>query len=144
VRRTLRTRLPLLSGRQQARLTAVFDDDNHLEVAVTWNFYQKIIAAYAHPDRRSGKTMMTRIINSLRRGVPASLAELAQLGRTLWRRRDDVLAYFDHRASNGPTEAINGRLEALRRNALGFRNLTHYRIRSLLHCGNLTQRINAL
>jgi hypothetical protein len=31
-----------------------------------------------------------------------------------------------------PTEAINGRLEALRRNALGFRNLTQYRWRSLL------------
>ena len=44
---------------------------------------------------------------------------------------------FDHRASNGPTEAINGRLEALRRNALGFRNLLNYRIRSLLHCGAL-------
>ncbi|WP_231752531.1 transposase, partial [Mycobacterium gordonae] len=56
----------------------------------------------------------------------------------------DVLAYFDHHASNGPTEAINGRLEALRRNALGFRNLTHYRIRSLLHCGNLAQQIDAL
>jgi len=53
-------------------------------------------------------------------------------------------AYFDHHASNGPTEAINGRLEALRRNALGFRNLTHYRIRSLLHCGNLGGQINAL
>jgi transposase len=47
------------------------------------------------------------------------------------------LAFFDH-ASNGPTEAINGRLEALRRNALGFRNLTHYRIRSLLHSGDST------
>ena len=35
------------------------------------------------------------------------------------------------------TEAINGRLEALRRNALGFRNLINYRIRSLLHCGAL-------
>ena len=33
---------------------------------------------------------------------------------------------FDHHTSNGRTEAINGRLEALRRNALGFRNLTHY------------------
>jgi len=43
-----------------------------------------------------------------------------------------------------PTEAINGRLEALRRNALGFRNLTHYRLRSLLHCGNLIQQIDAL
>jgi transposase len=60
------------------------------------------------------------------------------------RHRHDVLAYFDHHASNGPTEAINGRLEALRRNALGFRNLTHYRLRSLLHCGNLVQQIDAL
>lgn len=144
VRRTLRTRLPLLSTRQQARLTAVFADDNHLSVVVTWSVYQRIIAAYCQPDRRRGRTMLAAIINSLRRGVPTGLEELAQLGRTLHRRRHDVLAYFDHHASNGPTEAINGRLEALRRNALGFRNLTHYRIRSLLHCGNLTRQIDAL
>ena len=111
---------------------------------MTWSVYQRLIAAYSQPDRRRGKTMMTAIIDSLRRGVPAGLEELAQLGRTLHRRRADVLAYFDHHASNGPTEAINGRLEALRRNALGFRNLTHYRLRSLLHCGNLAQQINAL
>jgi transposase len=60
---------------------------------------------------------MTSIITALRSGVPAALEELAQLGRTLYRRRADILAYFEHRASNGPTEAINGRLEALRRNA---------------------------
>jgi transposase len=144
VRRTLRTRFPLLSGRQQARLTTVFADDNHLAVLVTWSIYQRLIAAYSHPDRRRGKTMLAAIIDSLRRGVPAGLEELAQLGRTLHRRRADVLAYFDHHVSNGPTEAINGRLEALRRNAVGFRNLTHYRLRSLLHCGNLIQQINAL
>jgi transposase len=144
VRRTLRTRYPLLNTRQKARLEAVFADENHLAVELCWGFYQRLIAAYAHPDRRRGKTMMTAIIDALRTGVPAVLEELAQLGRTLHRRRHDVLAYFDHHASNGPTEAINGRLEALRRNALGFRNLTHYRIRSLLHCGNLAHRINAL
>ena len=77
------------------------------------------------------------MIDSLRAAVPAGLDELATLGRTLQRRRDDVLAYFTHRASNGPTEAINGRLEALRRNALGFRNPLNYWIRSLLHCGRL-------
>ena len=55
-----------------------------------------------------------------------------------------MLAYFHDHASNGPAEATNGRLESLRRNALGFRNLTHYRIRSLLHCGRLAQLINAL
>lgn len=41
-------------------------------------------------------------------------------------------------------EAINGRLEALRRNALGFRNLIHYRYRSLLHSGQLTTALDAL
>ena len=111
---------------------------------MTWSVYQRIIAAYSQPDRRRGKSMMTALINSLRRGVPPGLEELSQLGRTLWRRRADVLAFFDHHTSNGPTEAINGRLEALRRNALGFRNLTHYRLRSLLHCGNLIQQIDAL
>jgi transposase len=143
-RRTLRTRYPLLRSRQKARLEAVFADDNHLAVLVTWSVYQRLIAAYSQPDRRRAKTMMTTLIDSLRHGLPAGLEELAQLGRTLWRRRADVLAYFDHHASNGPTEAINGRLEALRRNALGFRNLTHYRIRSLLHCGNLARQIDAL
>jgi hypothetical protein len=38
-----------------------------------------------------------------------------------------------------PTEAINRRLQALRRNALGFRNVTHYRWRSPLHSGALHQ-----
>jgi transposase len=105
--------------------------------------YQKIIAAYADPNRRRGKRVLAAVIDSIRRGVPAGLEEIAQLGRTLWRRRHDILAFFDH-ASNGPTEAINGRLEALRRNALGFRNLTHYRIRSLLHSGALHALVNAL
>ncbi|MGZ6772762.1 MAG: transposase [Ilumatobacteraceae bacterium] len=50
------------------------------------------------------------VISSICRGVAAALEEIAQLGRTLWRRRDDILAFFDHHASNGPTEAINGRL----------------------------------
>ena len=132
------------SARQQTRLTTAFADEAHLAVLVTWSVHQRLIGAYSQPDRRRAKTMMTTLIDSLRRGVPRGLEELAQLGRTLHRRHADVLAYFDRHASNGPTEAINGRLEALRRNALGFRNLTHYRNRSLLHCGNVTQAINAL
>nr|WP_268876072.1 hypothetical protein [Corynebacterium liangguodongii] len=44
---------------------------------------------------------MERIINTLCKGVPKGLEELAQLGRTLWRRREGVLAYFDIGASSG-------------------------------------------
>jgi transposase len=137
VRRTLRTRDGLLTARQWARIGAVFADDAHAAVETTWCAYQQMIDAYAERDPQRGKTLLSTVIDLLRSALPAGLEELAQLGRTLHRRRDDVLAYFDHRASNGPTEAINGRLEALRRNALGFRNMINYRIRSLLHCGAL-------
>jgi transposase len=144
IRRIARTRMHLLSTRQYQRLTRILDTDEHLAVKVAYVIYQKIIAAYADPNRRRGKNAVGTLIESIRRGVPAGLEDIAQLGRTLWRRRDDILAFFDHHASNGPTEAINGRLEALRRNALGFRNLTHYRWRSLLHSGALHSLVSAL
>jgi transposase len=79
VRRTLRTRFPLLTSGQRARLEAVFAADDHLAIMVTWSVYQRIIAAYGHPDPRRGKTMMTAIIDALRRGVPAVPAVLDEL-----------------------------------------------------------------
>ena len=68
--------------------------------------------------------------------VPRDLTELITLRRTVKRRAGDIPAYFDHpHTSNGPTEVINGRLEDLRRSALGFRNLTHFITRALLETG---------
>ena len=65
------------------------------------------------------------------------------LGRTMKKRAADVLAYFDRPGtSNGPTEALNGRLEHLRGIALGFRNLTHYITRSLLETGGFRPRLH--
>ena len=54
------------------------------------------------------------MINALRKALPKGQEELAQLVRTLWRRREDILAFFDVGASNGPVEAINRCLEHLR------------------------------
>ena len=55
VRRTLRTRTALLTNRQRARLEAVFADEAHVAVEVTWLVYQQIITAYAHPDPRAAR-----------------------------------------------------------------------------------------
>lgn len=144
-RRALLTRTNYLTDRQKQRLNLLWDtDDDYVALQVTWEFYQETIAAYSHPRRTEGKKLMKRLINTLRKGLPKGLEELAQLGRTLWRRRDDILAYFDIGASNGPVEAVNGRLEHLRGIALGFRNLDHYILRSLIHSGQLQDRINAL
>jgi transposase len=143
IRRVLRTGTDLLTELQRGRLDRVFAADEHVEVEVTWSVYQQMITAYRSPDKARGKQLMQKIITSLASGVPAALTELVTLGRTLNRRAGDVLAYFDRPGtSNGPTEAINGRLEHLRGSALGFRNLTHYIARSLLETGGFKQRLH--
>ena len=102
-----------------------------------------MIAAYRDPDRTRAKTAMTAVIKSISSGIPAALTELRRLGRTLNQRAGDILAYFDRPGtSNGPTEALNGRLEHLRGSALGFRNLTNYIARSLLETGGFRRRLH--
>lgn len=142
-RRTLHTGAGLLTDKQRERLTALFATDDHVQVEATWGIYQQMVAAYREPDRALGKTMMQKLIGSLSSAVPGVLTELTTLGRTLKKRAADILAYFDRPGtSNGPTEAINGRLEHLRGSALGFRNLTHYIARALLESGGFRPRLH--
>lgn len=145
-RRTLLTRRSLLNKRGTDRLERLWaEHDDHVALEVTYLVYQDVIDAYQHPDPKAGRRLMQTLIDQLRRGLPRGLAELAQLGRTLWRKRSQVLAFFDRGGvSNGPVEAINGRLEHLRGIGLGFRNFEHYVLRCLLHSGQLSSRVNAL
>jgi transposase len=143
-RRTLHTGTGLLTDKQQDRLQRLFTDDAHVQVEVTWSVYQRMITAYRDSDRAQGRQQMQKLIDTLSHGVPAALRELVTLGRALRRRRaGDVPAYFDRPgSSNGPTEAINGRLAHLRGSALGFRNLTNYIARSLLETGGFRPRLH--
>ncbi len=142
-RRTLHTGADLLTEKQRQRLHTLFESDVHVEVEATWGTYQQMIAAYREPDRQRGKELMVKLIDALSHGVPATLTELVTLGQTLKKRAVDVLAYFDRPGtSNGPTEAINGRLEHLRGSALGFRNLTNYIARSLLETGGFRPQLH--
>ena len=142
-RRTLHTGEGLLTDKQRNRLVALFTSDVHVEVEATWGIYQRMISAYREPDKTKGRALMVKLIGSVSHSVPAQLVEITTLGRTLKRRAADVLAYFDRPGtSNGPTEAINGRLEHLRGSALGFRNLTNYIARSLLETGGFRPRLH--
>ena len=119
-RRTLHTGADLLTDRQKQRITALFATEEHAAVEATWGVYQRMVAAYRDPDRGRGRTPSWRLIDTVSHGVPGALREIITLGRTLKKRAGDILAYFDRPGTtNGPTEAINGRLEHLRGSALG-------------------------
>ena len=142
-RRTLHTGAGLLTDKQQTRLQELFVLEEHVPVEATWGIYQRMIAAYREKDRSLGRAAMEALIDAVSQDVPAGLDELRKLGRTLKARATDVLTYFERPGtSNGPTEAINGRLEHLRGSALGFRNLTNYIARSLLESGGFRPQLH--
>lgn len=102
-RRTLLTGASLLTEKQQARMAALFDDDQHAEVQATWSVYQNMITAYRENDRGLGKYFLQHTIDRISSGVPTGLVEIRKLARTLKKRAADVLGYFDRpRTSNGP------------------------------------------
>ena len=91
---------------------ALFADDRHAAVQASWGVYQRLIQAYRTEEAGLGKYLMQRLISSLKQAVPEGLEEIQALARTLISPGQDILAYFDRpRTSNGPIEAINGRLK---------------------------------
>lgn len=144
LRRTLLTRIAYLSDTSKKQLARLFADERHLEVDCSWSMYQRVVAAYNEPDRRRGKAMMQELIKIVTApDLPRELIEVKRLGKTLKNCAQSILAYFDRPGtSNGPTEAINGRLEHLRGIALGFRNLPNYIARCLLEAGGFRNQLH--
>lgn len=112
IRRDLLTGANLLTPKQVVRLDAALSADEHTAVDVTLWAYQRVVAAYS----ARGRARLHVVITSLSAGLPAALAELTTLGRTLKRRAADLLACFDTGGtSHGSTEAVNGLIEVGRR-----------------------------
>ena len=144
-RKTMLTRDSLLTEEQKARLDDLWAfDEGYQPLHQAYLVYQRVFDAYEMKNRRQAKKAMSHLIDQLRVMKGTAHKEIAQLGRSLHKRRRDILAFFDRGVSNGPVEAINGRLEHLRGIALGFKNLNHYILRCLIHSGGLTNKINAL
>lgn len=142
-RRTLTTGLSLATEKQKTKIEDLFKESAYEPVQLAWSVYQKMVDAYRQSKSEVGRWAMEQLINDIGTKVPGGLPELKKLGGTLRRRKTDILAYFDHvGSSNGPTEALNGRLEHLRGIALGFRNLAHYIARSLLETGGFRPRLH--
>lgn len=64
----------------------------------------------------------------------SSVPELITFRSTLMRWRQEILAYFRTRATNGMTEGFNGKAKLVKRRAYGYRSFRNYRLRLLNAC----------
>jgi transposase len=72
--------------------------------------------------------------------IRSRLLPIKKVAKSLKEHLDGLLAYFGHRITNAATEALNGRIAALKANARGFRSFEHYRTRILFFLGKLDLR----
>ena len=120
---------PDVVGRIFDRLRAADTDD---EVAAAWVAVDLLRRMYQASDR---DTAHRRLLAFYEWAVEVEVAEVTRLARTVDTWQDEVLAFFDTRASNAPTESANVKIKSVRRAARGFRNCDNYRARILLHAG---------
>jgi transposase len=64
----------------------------------------------------------------------SAVPELQTFRSTLMRWRNEVLAHFRTRSTNGMTEGFNGKAKLVKRRAYGYRSFTNYRLRLLNAC----------
>ena len=65
------------------------------------------------------------------------LQPIKKAAKTVKAHIDNVVTYARHRITNALGEAINGKIEKVKRMACGFRNRSHYRTAIYFHCGGL-------
>ncbi|WP_430521945.1 transposase [Limosilactobacillus reuteri] len=64
-----------------------------------------------------------------RNNLPSAMRRVK---RTLAKHRQEIIASFYIRLTNGPIESTNNKIKIIKRTAYGYRNFFHFRIRILI------------
>jgi transposase len=109
--------------------------DQHPALRELYEAKEAIGSFYRIRSRTQAERYLTALTDHLARSdVPELLTELLTLRATLMRWRNEVLAFFHTRATNGMTEGFNGKAKLVKRRAYGYRSFTNYRLRLLHAC----------
>jgi transposase len=108
------------------------DADTDDEVAAAWVALDLLRRMYQAPDR---DTAHRRLVAFYEWAADVDVDEITRLATTIDTWQDEVLAFFDTRASNAPTESANVKIKSIRRAARGFKNSDNYAARIKLHAG---------
>jgi len=95
------------------------------------------IAYYLKEDLRQiwqqhNKTTARRILNDwIARAMATDVRILEQFAATLEEHRQGILAYYDYPISTGPLEGTNTKIQAMKRQAYGFRDHDFFKLKIL-------------
>jgi transposase len=95
------------------------------------------IAYYMKDDLRQiwqqqSKAEARRVLDDwIRRAEASGIGMLKRFAATLREHRDGILAFYDCRISTGPLEGVNTKIQAMKRQAFGFRDPEFFKLKIL-------------
>jgi transposase len=114
-------------------LRAGLDRDDQLDqVLDCWLAKEKVRDVYRTEDPELARARLDDAVAFCR---ASGVREVTTLCKSLVRWHGAILAHHTTGASNGPTEAVNLTIKAVKRCGRGFRNFENYRLRLLLVAG---------
>ena len=106
----------------------------NLKTSRAWMHKENFRDFWAQESRWEGEGYFKEWYGS---AIRSRLQPIKKAAKSLKAHLEGLLAYFAHRITNAATEALNGRIAAIKANARGFRNFKHYRTRILFFLGKL-------
>jgi len=133
IRRLLLVGAERLDERGWERLHEGLNRGDRLDqVLDAWTAKEKVRDVYLTDDP---ELAAERLDDAIAFTAASDVPEVKTLGKSLRRWRTAILAHHTTGASNGPTEAVNLTIKAVKRCGRGFRNFSNYRLRLLLVAG---------
>lgn len=125
----LMKRMDRLSSEEMARLGALFDA--HPELGVVWGLVQRFHVVFCAENDADAE----RALDWFTDAYLAAGVNLGSAITTFCRWGTESMNFHKaNRATNGPSEGVNTRIEVLERMAYGFASRANYRARVLLFC----------
>jgi transposase len=123
-----------LKPEQQSRLQAYLTE--HPAMEPIYRFKQRLcyLLLKKHRTRKQCKKLAPRFLRTVHQLRQAGLPQLVQLGETLHSWSTEIAMMWRFTRNNGITEGFHTKMEALSRQAYGFRNFQNYRLRVKVMC----------
>lgn len=111
---------------ERQRLQAALDLNTPLTIA--YYLKEDLRQIWTQPNKRTARRVLR---DWMARARASGVRMLAQFADTLEQHETGILAYYDYPISTGPLEGTNTKIQAMKRQAYGFRDLAFYKLKIL-------------
>jgi len=97
-------------------------------LATAYYLKEDLRQLWSQPNKRTARRVLR---DWLARARASGVRMLAQFANTLEEHQEGILAYYDYPISTGPLEGTNTKIQAMKRQAYGFRDCEFYKLKIL-------------